>query len=203
MWYTMNGEETMFEGRLVQALNHRTAKTTAEWEARPAAVLIPLYESDGRWHVLFTQRTDSVPDHRGQVSFPGGRVDPDDPDRETTALRETEEEIGLPKESVRVLGTLNELITVTQWRITPVVGVIPWPFPVRLSREEVSAVFGVPLVWLADPANLEIQYRKPPVPGPEVPVYYYHFGERTIWGATARILQDLFAVLREAGVPLG
>lgn len=181
---------------LHQTLAARPSVTRAEWEARPAAVLVPLYHDAGQWHALFTLRTEHVETHKGQVSFPGGRVDPDDHSRVDTALREAAEEIGLAREDVTVLGQLDELLTVTQYHITPIVGVFPWPYPFVLSEHELSAVFGVPLVWLADPANLEIQYREPLVPGPKVPVYYLHYQRYTIWGATARILLNLLDVLR-------
>jgi 8-oxo-dGTP pyrophosphatase MutT (NUDIX family) len=177
-------------------LDRRPSAVHAEWESRPAAVLIPLYRADGLWHVLFTQRTHLVETHKGQVSFPGGRVDPEDSDRVATALRETEEEIGLRREDVTVLGQLDELLTVTQYRVTPVVGVFPWPYQFVISEAELSEVFGVPLTWLADPQNLEIQYREPLVPGPKVPVYYLHYENYTIWGATARMLINLLDVLK-------
>jgi 8-oxo-dGTP pyrophosphatase MutT (NUDIX family) len=167
----------------------------AEWEARPAAVLVPLYEQAGEWHVLFTLRTEHVETHKGQVSFPGGRVDPEDETRVDTALREAEEEIGLRQSDVTVLGQLDALLTVTQYHITPVVGVFPWPYEFVLSLRELSAVFGAPLRWLADPANLEIRYREPLAPGPRIPVYYLHYESYTIWGATARILLNLIEVL--------
>ena len=171
-------------------------QTKPEWEARPAAVLVPLYVDDGEWRVLLTQRTDLVEHHKGQVAFPGGRVDADDADRVQTALREAEEEIGLKPEDVTVLGQLDELLTVTQYRITPVVGVIPWPQRFVLSTVELSEVFGVPLPWLADPANLETQYREPIVPGPRIPVYYFYYEGHTIWGATARMLLNLLEIVK-------
>ncbi len=176
----------------------RPSQTKAEWEARPAAVLIPLYLENGEWRVLLTERTQAVEDHKGQVAFPGGRVDGGDASRTETALREAEEEIGLRREHVRVLGQLDELLTVTQYRITPVVGLIPWPYHFVLSASELSEVFGVPLKWLADPRNLETQLRDPLAPGPKVPVYYFHYPGHIIWGATARMLWNFL----EAAKPL-
>ncbi len=183
---------------LRDTLTARRAVTRAEWESRPAAVLVPLYLHDGGWHVLFTLRTNNVETHKGQVSFPGGRVDPEDTSRVETALREAYEEIGLKREDVLVLGQLDELLTVTQYSITPIVGVFPWPYDFVLSTAELSEAFGVPLTWLADKANLEVQYRDPLGPGPKVPVYYLHYGNYTICGATARILINLLDVLRPA-----
>lgn len=185
-----------FADALRARLASRAPQTQAEWDARPAAVLVPLYRERGEWRVLLTQRTDLVEHHKGQVSFPGGRVDDDDDDRVQTALREAEEEIGLKPQHVAVLGQLDELLTVTQYRITPIVGVIPWPYPFVLSTVELSEVFGAPLRWLADPANLETQYRDPIAPGRPVPVYYFRYEGHTIWGATARMLLNLLEVVR-------
>jgi 8-oxo-dGTP pyrophosphatase MutT (NUDIX family) len=190
----------VFPEALRAQLAARVPVTRAEWEARPAAVLVPLYREGGEWHLLLTLRTDTVESHKGQVAFPGGRVDADDATRVDTALRETEEEIGLPRDCVAVIGQLDELLTVTQYRITPIVGLIAWPWEFRLSTAELAAVFGVPLPWLADPANLHTQFREPLVPGPKVPVYYFYYGEYTIWGATARIIRNLLEV---AGPLLG
>ncbi len=181
---------------LQTALATRRPVVRAEWATRPAAVLVPLYREAGEWQVLFTLRTEHVETHKGQVSFPGGRVDPEDASRVDTALREAEEEIGLRRSDVTVLGQLDDLLTVTQYHITPVVGLFPWPYEFVLSQRELSAVFGAPLRWLADPANLETQYREPLAPGPKIPVYYLRYGSYTIWGATARMLLNLIEVVQ-------
>ncbi len=181
---------------LRQRLTYRQPAIKPEWDVRPAAVLVPLYRDGDQWHALFTERTELVETHKGQVSFPGGRVDPGDTSRVDTALREAEEEIGLRREDVTVLGQLDELLTVTQYHITPVVGVFPWPYRFVLSEAELSEVFGAPLAWLADPANLEIQMREPIIPGRKIPVYYLRYQGHIIWGATARILLNLIEVAR-------
>ncbi|MFQ5408014.1 MAG: NUDIX hydrolase [Anaerolineales bacterium] len=184
-----------FPEALRARLQARSTQVRAEWRARPAAVLTPLYLADGEWHLLFTQRTDTVEEHKGQVSFPGGSVDPEDRDRIDTALRETEEEIGLHRADVTVLGALDELITVMQWRITPVVATFTYPYEFKLNPAEATAVFGVPLRWLADPTNLETRYREPIVPGRKVAVYYYApYDGYVIWGATARMTLSLLQV---------
>lgn len=180
---------------LRDALARHEPDTRVEWEARPAAVLAPLYLADGAWHVLLTRRTDTLQSHTGQVAFPGGKADPHDATREDTALREAEEEIGLRPRDVRVLGRLDDLLTVTQWRITPVVGVFDFPYSFTPSPNEIAAIFGVPLRWLADPANLVTQYREPIVPGPKIPVYHWYYREFDIWGATARIIRNLLEVV--------
>jgi 8-oxo-dGTP pyrophosphatase MutT (NUDIX family) len=176
----------------------RTART--EWDAIRAAVLVPLYQDRGTWWLLYTRRTDSVDVHRGQVSFPGGRIDARDRSPVETALREAEEEIGLPPAQVEVLGTLEPLLTVTQFEITPVVARIARPIVLELSTYEVACVFGVPLPWLADPAHLHREQRMPPIPGREITVYRFdpYLGE-TVWGATARITLDLLALWRAFG----
>ncbi len=170
--------------------------TLAEWEARPAAVLVPLYEHNGEWHLLFTRRTDHLEEHTGQVAFPGGKVDEGDESPTMTALREAEEEIGLCRDDVKIIGQLDELLTVTQWRITPIVGVFSYPYQFKINHEECAAVFGVPWSWLRDPANLETKFRQPIASGPPVPVYFYkEYEGHIIWGATARMVRMLLKLL--------
>ena len=177
----------------------RPQEVEAEWQARPAAVLVPLYQADGVWHALFTRRTETVESHRGQVSFPGGQLEPGDPSPTEAALRETEEEIGLRSTDVEILGQLNPLLTVTQFLISPVVGLFRWPYPLRVNPREVANAFGVPLHWLADPANLEVRERQSLAAGPSIPVYYFKpYQGEVIWGATARITLNLLGVMREA-----
>ena len=179
-----------FINALQATLLNRAPQVQAEWNARPAAVLVPLHWHNDEWRLLFTRRTDEVDEHKGQVAFPGGKIDPDDASPEAAALREAEEEIGLQRSNVKVIGRLDELITGTQWRITPVVGVHPYPYEFVINPYECTAVFSVPLRWLADPVNLEIKERQPPVGGPPIPVFYYREYEgHIIWGATARIVR--------------
>ncbi|MBM4423974.1 MAG: CoA pyrophosphatase [Chloroflexi bacterium] len=185
-----------FIDSLQSTLAARGRAVTAEWNARPAAVLVPLYEHNSEWHLLFTRRTDTVDDHKGQVSFPGGRIDPGDESPEDTALREAEEEIGLRRGDVKLIGRLDELLTVTQYHITPVVGVIPFPYEFVINPRECSAVFGVSLKWLADPANVEIRCYQPPTGGPPAEVFYFREVDgHVIWGATARMVRMLLSVL--------
>jgi 8-oxo-dGTP pyrophosphatase MutT (NUDIX family) len=186
---------TDFSALLRAQLAGRQPITRAEWEARPAAVLVPLYTAENEWHVLLTQRTNSVASHKGQVAFPGGRADPDDASLVETALRETEEEIGLSRERITVIGRLDELLTVTQYRVTPIVGVIPWPVTLTPSLAEIDSIFGVPLRWLSDPANHTVAERTPPYGGPPIPVHHFYFGDYDIWGATARMIMNLLEVV--------
>src|SRR4030067_427861 len=108
--------------QLRRALADRPLKVEAEWRARPAAVLVPLYQTDGAWHALFTRRTETVDSHRGQVSFPGGQLEPGDPNPTEAALRETEEESGVRSTDVDILGELSPLLTRTPFLISPIAG---------------------------------------------------------------------------------
>jgi len=178
------------------------------WETvpRPAAVLIPFLRQptpDGQsseWHILYTRRTDTLPEHRGQVAFPGGRSNPGDTSPEVTALREAQEEIGLQPDDVRLLGRLRELPTVvTHYCVTPVVGVIPWPYPLRLEEKEVSHTFTIPLAWLADPAHREIRSRSLPGSTELFPIVYFQiYDGELLWGVSARITLDLLEALELA-----
>ena len=188
--------------QLERSLSKLEPRAETEWDATLAAVLIPLYQDDGDWKLLFTRRTDSVDTHAGQVSFPGGQIEDADVSIVATALREAQEEIGLNPEDVETLGQLNPLFTVTQFFVTPVVGVIPWPYPLRTSPTEVARTFGVPIRWLADPGNLEVKEREPLVPGRSIRVYYFkEFEGETIWGVTARITVNLLQMLDAGSLP--
>ena len=126
---------------------------TDETRLKCAAVLVPLVWQDDQWNLLFTRRTDHVESHKGQVSFPGGGCDEGEVTPEETALREAQEEIGLDPRSVRVLGRLANMITITSFHVTPVVGVIEWPTVFTVGQHEVARIFTIPLYWLADTRN--------------------------------------------------
>jgi 8-oxo-dGTP pyrophosphatase MutT (NUDIX family) len=162
-----------------------------------ASVLVALQKISGDWHVLFTRRTSSLPEHSGQVAFPGGRADPEDNTPEDTALREAREEINLCPEDVNILGRLRELRTITNYCVQPVVGSIPWPYEYSLEKEEVSRVFTIPLEWLADPKNHEIQYRELHPPHSPVPVIYFKlYDGELLWGVSAEITLNLLETLQ-------
>ena len=211
------------EAYITQRLNegHKTQQKPSNlWEfltesPRPAAVLIPLFLSKSpgveneAWQVLLTRRTNSVAEHQGQVAFPGGRADPADTTPEMTALREAHEEIGLVPTKVRILGRMKSLQTITNYIVTPIVGVIPWPFPVRLEETEVSRVFSIPLDWLADPNHRYIRNRTVPNPFAQFlhkdihPVFYFQsYEDELLWGVSAEITVRLIDILynnRKAG----
>jgi 8-oxo-dGTP pyrophosphatase MutT (NUDIX family) len=161
-----------------------------------AAVLVPLAWWQGGWHLVFTRRTEAVEHHKGQVSFPGGGCDPSETTPEQTALREAEEEIGLKTGDVRLLGRLNEYLTITRFRVTPVVGVMPWPYEVRPEKAEVERVFTIPLNWLAHPGNWDERPLTPDGSQRSFPVISYHpYDGEILWGASARITHNFLAVL--------
>jgi len=160
----------------------------------PAAVLVPLVNRDGGLSVLFTQRSLDLPDHPGQISFPGGRVESGDADAGAAALREAEEEVGLPPTRVTLLGRLAEYETVTGYRVTPVVGWVEPPFEIRTDPVEVAAVFEVPLAFLLEPANQQQHFRM--VGDIRRDYYAIPYGDHYIWGATAAMLLILDRTLR-------
>lgn len=162
---------------------------------KPAGVLVPLIErARGEVQVILTQRSAELRQHAGQVSFPGGRHDAGDPDLVFTALREAEEEIGLPKTDVTVLGSLNNYRTGTGFHITPIVGHVPAHFKAVPEPGEVADVFEVPLEFLMDEANYEL--RSAVWKGKARDFYAMDYDNRFIWGATAGILVGMARVVQ-------
>lgn len=159
----------------------------------PAAVLVPLVARSDGLTVLLTERTAHLSHHAGQVSFPGGRVEEIDEDALAAALRETEEEIGLSRERVDLLGWLDEYITGTGFRISPVVGLLTPPFELSPDPFEVADVFEVPLDFILDPANHKRHSRV--FEGRERRYHAIPYRGHYIWGATAGMLINLFEVL--------
>lgn len=166
-------------------------------EPSAASVLVPLVQRADALHVLLTQRSEHLRDHAGQISFPGGRAEPGDADAVATALRETEEEIGLARSHLEVIGQLPLYATVTGYHVTPVVALVQPPFTLTLDRSEVDEAFEVPLPFLMTPAH----HRRH--------VFHFEGGQRQflsmpwlgtgreyfIWGATAAMLRNLYRLL--------
>jgi len=181
--------ETRGDGRILEGRTQRAA-----------SVLVPLIERDGGLTVLLTRRTAALRDHAGQISFPGGRAEAGDADAVATALREAEEEVGLPASVVEVLGILPAYCTVTHYVVTPVVGLVRPPFTLALDAREVDAAFEVPLDFLMTPAHHQRhvfdyagqprQFLSMPWSAPGQPGEPYF-----IWGATAAMLRNLYRFL--------
>ena len=160
-----------------------------------AAVLVPVVSHSSGLTVIFTQRTLHLKAHSGQVSFPGGRAEPEDPTPEFTALREAQEEIGVAMDRVEVVGRLPDYRTRTGFRVTPVVGLLAPPLSLAPDPREVAEVFEVPLSFLLDPRNHRRETRE--LQGRQVGYYVMQYGSRTIWGATAGMLVTLYRHLAE------
>ncbi len=155
---------------------------------RPAAVLVPIVDHPEPT-VLLTQRAQHLPDHPGQVSFPGGKIDKGDADPRASALRETEEEIGLDRAHIEPLGYLDLYMTTLGYRIVPVIARVKPGFSLKLNVSEVDAIFEVPLAFLMDQNNVQRHSRE--WQGMIRHYYAFTFGERYIWGVTAGILRNL------------
>jgi 8-oxo-dGTP pyrophosphatase MutT (NUDIX family) len=194
----MNGDALEFKEQVRRTLAGRERGRLDDPALICAAVLVPLLCKEGEWHVLVTQRTQTVEHHKGQMSFPGGTCDFGDADLRATALREAEEEIGVPPEAVEVLGALDDFQTITSFVVTPFVGVIPHPFAYRLNSHEVEAVVEVPLSFLRDAEHLRVERLEHEGRVFEVLFWDYSLDLHTtytIWGATARILKGFLDLI--------
>lgn len=178
-------------------LTHDIPLIQAVTDYKQAGVLIPFVRIEDRWHLLYIRRAEIERDmHSGQVAFAGGKHEEHDRDLQETALREAHEEIGIAPEDVEVLGQLGHHHSVSSFRITPIVGHIPWPYPLKLQTSEVGRAFTIPLQWLADPANHEIRYRElPQHEKPAAIAYFNEYDGELLWGATARMTLSLIDLL--------
>lgn len=161
-------------------------------------MLMPLYEDGEGLHVLLTRRSDALPQHKGQISFPGGGQHPDDPDLLATALRECKEEVGLRPDDVEIVGELDDTVTVTSnFVVAPFVGFIPYPYSFRVNPAEIIELIPVSLSLLSDPSRFkEERWDRD---GAKVPVYFYMIGSHVIWGLTARILKQFLEAVPPTG----
>ena len=188
------------EQRLREALSRRQKKRLTNTRLVSSAVLVPIYQREGQYHILFTQRTERVKEHKGQISFPGGARQDGDKTLLDTALRESAEEIGLAPDQVKILGELDDTITeVTDYIISPFVGLIPWPYEFKVDGWETEAIIEAPVSALMNKDCLreETEIKD----GRAVSSYFYHYGGKVIWGATARILHkflDIFVQVERA-----
>jgi 8-oxo-dGTP pyrophosphatase MutT (NUDIX family) len=163
-------------------------------ELRAAAVLVALVDRPEGFTILLTQRTAHLARHPGQIAFPGGRVDDGDADAVATALRETEEEVGLSRDYIETVGQLDRYVTRTGFTVTPIVAMVQPPFSLTIDPNEVDEAFEVPLAFILDPANR--QKDSYDFQGVVRYFYVFHYGERRIWGATAGMLVNLAEIFR-------
>ncbi|HQT81618.1 MAG: coenzyme A pyrophosphatase [Ferrovum sp. 37-45-19] len=181
-----NSSVELFDGRFMMSDQARA-------QAIPAAVLIPLVNKPEGIQVLLTQRTTHLYHHAGQISFPGGRIDPEDGDTLITALRETEEEIGLGRDKVEILGALQEYFIPSGFKVSPWVGWVNPPFSLTPDPFEVDAIFEVPLSFFFDPKRHALT--KDEFEGRSRQYYLFQYHDKTIWGATAGMLVNLYHTL--------
>ena len=190
-----NGAEASLRERLREALAAYEPGRSDRREAKPAAVLLLLYERADGLHCLFQERSQQVEHHKGQISFPGGARDEGDGSAAYTALREAHEEVGVAPGDVDLLGELDEIWTISNFRVRPFVGWLrDWPYAFRYAPREVAALLEVPLGHLADPASLIDDVRE--IDGRTVAFPSYRWDGHLIWGATARILSNFLDVYR-------
>ena len=180
--------------------------TRAGRPMREAAVLVPLVHAAGEWQLLFMRRASSERDrHSGQVAFPGGAREAGDRDSIATALREAREEIGLDPGRVTLLGELAPYVTISDYRVVPVIGHVAWPSPLTLQPSEVARAFLIPLAWLARRENLSLRARRDMDPRSArrhpIIVFETYDGE-TLWGATARMTVNFIRAVEEGRVRL-
>ncbi|MCH8279171.1 MAG: CoA pyrophosphatase [Chloroflexi bacterium] len=180
---------------LNRVLAHRTKKTVGDSSLTPASVLLLLYPKDGEYCILLNKRSEHVEHHKGEISLPGGARDPEDRDSLETALRETEEEMGIQRGDVTVLGQLDEVVTRSRFLVQVFAGTIEYPYQFKPSAIEIAEVLEVPISALRDPANVRVETHLEN--GTSVTSYAYAYNQHLIYGATAKILQQLLELLEE------
>ena len=180
-----------------EVLARRIKQSVADTSLVPAAVLLLLYSKDGEYCVLLNERSDGVEHHKGEVSLPGGARDPEDRGFLDTALRETEEEMGINRADVTLLGELDDVTTRSHFGVRVYIGTIPYPYPFKPSATEIADVLEVPISSLQDPSNLRLETQW--VDGEFITARSYAYNEHLIFGATARILRQFLELLASGG----
>ena len=181
------------EEQLRELLSKRNRSVINGKQLRHSAVLVPLLTIHEAYHILFIRRSQKVEHHKGEISFPGGVCEKDDESFEKTALRESLEEVGIQPQDVVVLGMVDDRATVsTRYRVTPVVGVIPYPYAFRIGADEVDEIITIPLLSLLAEEN----GRQESIArgGKTYTGCVYHYGDYVIWGATARIVKNVLTL---------
>lgn len=162
-----------------------------------AAILVPLTKIESSWHLCFIRRAENKNDiHSGQVAFPGGRFDPQDPHLVATALREAKEEIDINADDVELIASMPHSISIGGYTVVPIIGIIPWPYTFKLQEEEVARVFSMPLDWLVDTNNFSLQESIHPITNKMMHMTTYdEYDGEVLWGLTARVTQALLKIL--------
>ena len=179
--------------RLKQALSRRDQRHIVDTSRVSSAVLVPIYHKQGQYYILLTKRTETVKDHKGQISFPGGAYEAEDRTLVNTALRECAEEIGLTADRIEVLGELDDPLTHTSnYIISPFVALIRWPYQFNIDQREIKEIIEVPIMALLEK---NCQREKTEIlDGEAITSYFYHYHGKVIWGATAKILNQFLAI---------
>ncbi len=178
---------------LKRALAERVVERVEGTELTPAAVMVLLYPKDGEYCILLNKRSEQVEHHKGEISFPGGARDPEDRDSLDTALRETQEEMGINRGDITVLGEMDEVATRSQFRVRVFAGTIEYPYTFSPSAIEIAEVLEFPVPALMDPANRRVETHWED--GKPVISYSYAHEDHVVFGATARILQRCIDIL--------
>jgi len=202
------GTEGLHRNSDVELSNDKMANSSNQKgkPLRQAAVLIPLVKAADEWQILFIRRASNQDDrHSGQVAFPGGAKDENDKSATATALRETEEEIGVSADRIKIINELSPYFTISHFQVTPVVGIMQWPSNLNLQSSEVARAFLIPLKWLRDENNYTMRARneldkksarRHPI------IVYNEFDDETLWGATARMTMNFIKELDDENILL-
>ncbi len=189
-----NSKEALFNHIQSKLKTHQpqTYRYTTD-EGVKAGVLIPIFFKENQAHLLFTLRTETLEHHRGQISFPGGRMDQQDQDLMQTALRETEEEVGIRQSDIKILGGIDYFLTTSNFLIRPFVGVFDYPYSFRINKAEIQRLIEVPLLHLLGDDNFEIKPYE--INGMRWKVHYYTYHRDIIWGVTGFLLSDFLSLV--------
>lgn len=194
------GDKDALKACVRDTLAGRQRRTLPSDDLKESAVLVPLCWKDGEPIILVTKRSMNVEHHKGEISFPGGRAEPSDPDLFFTALREADEEIGLDPADVEILGLLDDHISILGYHITPVVGAVPYPYDFRINSES-DILLTVPLAkalsdhaWMAERTTFL---------GRGINIYYLEIEGGFVWGATGRMLKHFADLLAGRDIPFG
>lgn len=193
--YTLSEIIAKLDGKLDQ--NICDVPPTVDDGHLPAAVMILLVRKGETWNIFYTQRTDTVRDHKGQVSFPGGAWESEDPCLKDTALRETFEEVGIIHDDIQVFGSLQPIRTISNYFITPFIGTFPWPYPIQVEKREVENAFLIPISWLMDETNREEREFVDITSKIHRDVTFYReFDGHILWGITAWLTIKFLELLK-------